>query len=136
MTAFGTIRTNLAGVLTATGDYAAVYDTVPDTVVTPSAIIVPAEQFATYHTTLTGDAGAFVRFTFDVVCIAGRYDPHSSQDTLDALVDSMVADLEADQTLSGAASIVIVRTGSDYGEVTVAGSQFLGCRFLVEVYTT
>ncbi len=136
MTTFGTIRTNLAAVLTATGDYAAVYDTVPDTVVTPSAIVVPAEQFATYHTTMEGDAGNFVQFSFDVVTLAGRYEPHSSQDTLDAQVDAVVATLEADQTLSGAASIVLVRTGTDYGEVTVGGSTFLGCRFRVEVYTT
>lgn len=130
---FAAIRTGLAARLE-TMDLAAVYDTVPDRVVTPSAAVIPGDPFVEYHQSMTG-AGAMTVSHFDIVVFATRFDTHSGQDLLDELIGDMVATIEADQTLGDVAEVVLVTEATNYGVVTVGDTAYLGCRFDVEVWT-
>lgn len=127
------IRTGLADRLE-TLDLAAVYDTVPDRVVVPSAAVIPGDPFVEFHEAMGRPGLAVIRF--DVVVFAARFDTHSGQDVLDELIGLMVATLEADQTLGDTATVVQVLEVTNYGVVTVADTALLGCRINVEVHST
>jgi hypothetical protein len=131
---FGAIRTGIAEALE-TLDLVAVYDTVPDRVVVPSAAVIPGDPFVEYHRTMDGTAGQLTLARFDVVLFAARFDTHSAQDLLDELVGSVPAAIEKDPTLNGAAQVVIVTEATNYGVVTVGDTTYLGCRFDCEVYS-
>lgn len=132
---FAAVRDGLARRLETIDDLIAVYPTTPDRVVAPSAAVVPAGEFATFHTSMDGTRGPTTTYTFDVVVFAGRFDSEHGQHTLDALVDTVPATLEADQTLDCGAQVVLVTAATNYGVVTVADTTFVGARFVVEVHT-
>ena len=131
---FADVRDGLAVRLETLDTFLAVYPFVPDSVVAPSAAVIPGDPFATYHTTSAGTGGQMIRLQFDIIVFAQRYSTAHGQDVLDGLVGTVPDALEADQTLAGAASVVVVREGTNYGVVTVADTTYSGCRFAVEVY--
>lgn len=113
------------------------HDTVPDTLVPPAAVVVP--ERVDYHVAMRKGLCA-VRFRVQVV--AQRVAERSGQDLLDGylsagtgLTSSLVDAIEADRTLGGAASDVVVEAASAYGPVTYGGVDYLGAELAVVVYT-
>lgn len=135
MSGFTAVRDGLARRLETLDVFTSVYATTPDRVVAPAAAVIPGGEFAEYHTSAAGVRGATTVYRFDVIVFAGRFDSHHGQTVLDDLVGAMPDVLEADQTLNGAAEIVLVTAGTNYGVVTVADTAYVGCRFVVEVHT-
>ena len=126
------IRTELGVVLAGVSGVLVVYDTAPDRIVVPSIAVLPGEPFADYHTAV--GSGGLVVLRFDVIVFARRFNADAGQESLDDLITAVPAVLESDQTLAGEASVVTVTDASNYGLVTVADTQYLGCRFGVEVH--
>jgi len=132
---YAAIRLALADRLENVDALVAVYPSVPDRVVTPSAAVVPGDPFADFHQASDGVAGGLIRCRFDVIVFAARFDSSAGQETLDSLISEIPAQLEGDQTLGGAAVVVLVTEATNYGVIQVADTQLVGCRIAVEVYT-
>jgi hypothetical protein len=126
------IRDGLASALEELDELVAVYPEVPDTVVAPSAAVIPGDPFAHWHQ--SASTGGTIMYRFDVVVFAARWDSKYGQAVVDRLIDVVPAAIERDQTLHGSASVVTVVEGTNYGGMTVADSSFVGCRFSVEVH--
>lgn len=130
---YGAIRDELAHRLEAL-DLVAVYDRVPDSVVVPSAAVIPGEPVVTYHAAGEGGLVGLSTSTFDIVLFAARFDSASGQGVLDEFMTTLPAAVEGDQSLGGEAEVVQVVEATNYGVVTVAGDTFLGVRFVTEVH--
>jgi hypothetical protein len=112
-----------------------VYDHAPDRIVVPSIAVLPGEPAAEYHRASDGGNGGLIMLRFDVIVFAQRFDTVAAQNTLDDLISATPDVIEADQTLDATAQVVKVDVATNYGVVTVADTQYIGCRFAVEVYT-
>ena len=132
---YGAIRSAIAHQLEAFDELVQVHATVPDRVVTPAAAVIPGDPAVEWHTSMTGTTGQTVVARFDVVLFAARFDAPAGQDTLDRLLSTVPAHLEADQTLSGTADVIIVTEATNYGVATVADTAFVAVRLAVEVHT-
>ena len=139
MAAFDLIRRRLGEALEAAEDIKAVYAAVPDSVgVAPAAIVLPGEPAAEYHLTAANKYAGLVQFNFDVIVVASRFGNFHGQTEIDRFLSTeagaVIDALEADQTLGGEAGVVLVTTASDYGQIQVGDTDYVGCRFSVEVY--
>ena len=139
MADFDLIRAAIGTALEATDDILAVYANVPDAVgIVPSAIVTPGEPAALYHRTASGGSASLVQYNFDVIVLAARFGNQHGQTEIDRFLStdtgSVVHSLEADQTLGGTAMIVHVTEAGDYGQIQVGDTDYVGCRFIVEVH--
>lgn len=139
MADYGAIRSGLAARLeavTAT-PFLTVHATVPSAVTVPAAVVVPSRPIATYHDSMTGNAGSLTTFRFEIVVMLQQMTEQFAQDALDALVSgagSVPAAIEDDVTLGGAALTAQVTQATDYGVLQWADTEYIGARFLVEVH--
>lgn len=139
MASFADVRTGLAVACRDADAVKVVFERTPESVATtPAVIVLPADPVAQYHQTTSGGSGSLAVFRFDVVVIAGRWGDGAGQDQLDALISTdagaLVDAIEADQTLGGAAVVTKATEVTDYGSVSVAGTEYIGCRLSVEVH--
>lgn len=110
-----------------------VYDTVPDDVQPPAAVVVPSG--GTFGATMARGSDDMV---FEVRVAVSAAVSRTGQDTLDALMAgsgprSIKAAVEADASLDGVCHFAHVAGWDDYGEVTIAGVVYFGVTFSVEV---
>ena len=139
MAEFHLIRRNLGAALEAAEDVRQVHSSVPDSVgIVPAAIVTPGEPAAIYHRTSSGGYAGLVQFNFDVVLLAYRFGNQHGQTELDRFIGtdpgSVIDALESDQTLGDTAKVVKVTEAGDYGQIRVADTDYVGCRFIVEVH--
>lgn len=137
MADYTAIRDGLATRLETVPTFLTVHATVPNRIVAPSAVVVPGRPVATYHDSMIGSGGSLTVFNFELVCAVQTAVEEFSQDAIDDLISgtsSVPAAIEADPTLGGAATTCQVRQAVDYGVVAFADTEFIGARFLVEVY--
>ena len=137
MADYTAIRDGLATRLDTVPTFLTVHATVPGRIVAPAAVVVPGRPVATYHDSMIGSGGSLTVFNFEIVCAVQSMTEEFAQDALDDLISgtsSVPAAIEADPTLGGAATTCQVRQAVDYGVVTFADTEFIGARFLVEVY--
>jgi hypothetical protein len=136
MADYGAIRDGLKTRLETISALKVAYDTIPDSVIIPSAVVSPGNPVVEYLGSMAGTGGGLQEFRFEIVALAGRFEPGAGQDTLDSLVsgaDSVEAAIRGDATLGGTAVDAVVVRCLDYGSVTVDGAAYYGCRFIVEV---
>ena len=137
MADYTAIRDGLATRLDTVPTFLTVHATVPNRIVAPAAVVVPGRPVATYHDSMIGSGGSLTVFNFELVCAVQSMSEAFSQAALDDLISgtsSVPAAIEADPTLGGAATTCQVRQAVDYGVVAFADTEFIGARFLVEVY--
>jgi hypothetical protein len=102
-------------------------------VVPPMAVIVPGGgTFMRYKTTLSGSADLTLR----VVLLVAAADSSLGQDVMDPYVattgtQSVLAAVQADDTLGGVVEYAEVMDATGYGLVNWAGVDYLGCSFTV-----
>jgi hypothetical protein len=126
-----TVRDAIKNALTITGLRA--YDTIPENVVPPAAVV---GQLA-IDWDLVMARGADTA-NVDVIVVAGRMSDRASQDVLDGLLtasgaSSVKTKLEADRTLGGEVSTLRVRS-ADPIQMSVSGVEMLAYRFSVVLY--
>jgi hypothetical protein len=110
------------------------FDYVPDGIPTPAAIVEPLE--ITYHEANISTGLQYYRAY--VLIIVGRMSDRSSQDRIDAYLantgaSSVPAAIEADRTLGGACSSLIV-TEALPRSVVVSGIDMTAYRIQVDIY--
>jgi hypothetical protein len=110
------------------------FDYVPDSLSPPAAIVEPLE--IEYGTAM---ANGLNRVTAYVLIVVGRMSDRSSQDRIDAYVNttgasSVVAAIEADPTLGGTAESLVVTDFRPLNAEDVASLQYWGGAFDVTVY--
>jgi hypothetical protein len=108
---YSAIRDQIAVRLRTVSAFAVVFDTTPDRVTVPCAIVRPGSPVADYHEAMGGHS-----------FITGS--------------DSVETAIRGDTTLGGEASTSQVTSCTAYGNVNVADSQYVGAIFNVEVYAT
>ena len=109
------------------------YDTVPENVVPPAAVV--GQLSIEWDLVM---ARAADTATLDVIVIAGRMSDRAAQDYLDSLLTasgntSVKTKIEADRTLGGTVSNVRV-TSADPVSMSVSGVEMLAYRFSVVLY--
>ena len=137
MADYTAIRDGLATRLETIDAFLTVHATVPGRIVAPAAVVVPGRPVAVYHDSMIGSGGSLTVFNFELVCAVQSMSEAFSQAALDELIsgaNSVPAAVEADPTLGGAATTTQVRQAVDYGVIAYADTEFVGARFLVEVY--
>jgi len=137
MADYTAIRDGLAARLDTIDAFLTVHATVPGRIIAPAAVVVPGRPVAVYHDSMIGNGGSLTVFNFELVCAVQSMTEEFAQDALDDLIsgpDSVPTAIEADPTLGGAATTTQVRQAVDYGVVAFADTEFVGARFLVEVY--
>ena len=137
MADYGAIRDQIAVRLRTVSTFAVVFDTMPDRVTVPCAIVRPGSPVADYHEAMGGQGVS--RFNFEVLTLAQRWEPNAGQDVLDSFItgsDSVETAIRGDTTLGGEASTSQVTSCTAYGNVNVTDSQYVGAIFNVEVYAT
>lgn len=110
------------------------FDTVPDNINPPTAIVIPdgIEYRAAFKSTLS-------RYSFIVLVIVGRADERTAQDRLDGYCtptgsSSVPAALESDTTLNGAAFDLEVTEMRNYRQLALSdGITYLAAEFVVSV---
>jgi hypothetical protein len=112
----------------------AIYERVPDKVDPPCAIIGLPES-VTYHQAFRTPKA---RYSIPVRVMLPRGDGDDAQRRLDTMIaasgsGSVLEVLEADGTLGGACETLIVKELRGYGVYEVAGAQYLGAEWIVEV---
>lgn len=110
------------------------FDYVPDGIPTPAAIVEPLE--ITYHEANVSSGTNYYRAY--ILVIVGRMSDRSSQDRIDAYLantgaSSIPAALEADRTLGGACSSLVVLQALPRS-VVVSGVDMTAYRFEVDIY--
>jgi hypothetical protein len=131
------IRAGLAAALVAGLDSSlklAVYERIPDRVDPPCAIIGLPDG-VTYHQAFRSTKG---RYLLPVRVLLPRGDGDDAQRRLDAMASpsgsgGVLAALEADGTLGGACDTLMVKEVRGWGVYEVAGAQYLGAEWMVEV---
>lgn len=134
MADYGTIKAALAGNLDASPDLTVVYTQVPDSYITPCAVLVPGDNPALYHGAMSGQG--FTTFEFKVQVMVQRFDMEHTVAVLDKFVHgsaSVDALIRADRTLGGVAADTVVRRCSNVGQVIAGDDVFLGAEFEIEV---
>jgi hypothetical protein len=126
------IKTRLEAV-SSPQSFVAVFDNVPDSLVVPCAIVVPAANAITYHEAMGTVAAAKSTCFFNIVIASQRFESKSSQEILNDYLVSVPTALEADQTLGGEASAVQVTNARNYGPLSFADSVFLAVELDLEV---
>lgn len=126
-----TVRDNLKTALNVSG--LRVYDTIPDNVIPPAAVI--GQLSIAWDLVFARGADSA---QLDVIVIAGRMSERAAQDYLDSMLtatgsSSIKTKIEADQTLGGAVTSVRCSRAEPIS-VTVSGVDMLAYRFAVEVY--
>ena len=112
--------------------FVTVYDHVPDFITPPCAIVVPANNVVTYHEAMGAVSSALHTLRFDIVVAAQRFESNANQETLNDYIVTVPTALEADQTLGGLSSAVLVTNARNYGPLSFADSVFLGVQFDLE----
>lgn len=107
---------------------------VPDNPTPPIAIVVPDR--VAYD---TANRRGLDNYTFRVLVLAQRASERGAQATLDAFCNptgatSVKAAIESDRTLGGNANDCRVTDLTEYGEVSIGETQYLGATFSVTVY--
>ena len=107
---------------------------VPDNPTPPIAIVVP-DRVAFDAANRRG----LDNYTFRVLVLAQRASERGAQATLDAFCNptgatSVKAAIESDRTLGGNANDCRVTDLTEYGEVSIGETQYLGATFSVTVY--
>jgi hypothetical protein len=126
-----TVRDKLKLALNITG--LRVYDTIPDNIIPPAAVI--GQLSLDFDLVFARGADSA---TCDVMVIAVRMSERSAQDYLDNLLQStgnssVKTKIEADQTLGGSVtSVRVVR--AEPVSITVSGVEMLAYRFQVELW--
>lgn len=110
------------------------YDYVPDGLAPPAAVVEPLE--VTYHDASISTGTNYYRAY--ILVIVGRMADRASQDKIDGYVantgaSSVRAALEADRTLGGACSSLIVLQALPRS-VVVSGVDMTAYRFEVDIY--
>ena len=110
------------------------YDVIPDSFAPPAAIVAPPTRIQ-YGASL---GKAWDSVTFTVRLLVAKATDRSAQDRLDAYLDStgatsIVAAIEADPTLGGAANLARVIACQGIGVYDYAGVALLGAEFTVEI---
>jgi hypothetical protein len=126
-----TVRDALKNALNITGLRA--YDTIPENVVPPAAVV--GQLAIDWDLVMTRGADTA---NVDVIVVAGRMSDRASQDFLDGLLtasgaSSVKTKLEADRTLGGEVSTLRVRS-ADPIQMSVSGVEMLAYRFSVVLY--
>ena len=137
MADYSAIRDQIKVRLETVSTFAVVFDTMPDRVTVPCAIVRPGSPVADYHEAMGGQG--LSRFNFEVLALAQRWEPNAGQDVLDGFISgsaSIETAIRGDETLGGEASTSQVVSCTAVGNVQVADSLFWGCQFQVEVYVT
>ena len=125
------VRDAIKNALTITGLRA--YDTVPEHVVPPAAVVGQLSLEWDLVMARAADTA-----TLDVIVIAGRMSDRAAQDYLDSLLTasgntSVKTKIETDRTLGGTVSNVRV-TSADPVSMSVSGVEMLAYRFSVVLY--
>ena len=137
MAAYSAISDQIAVRLRTVSAFTVVFDTTPDRVTVPCAIVRPGSPVADYHEAMGGQG--LTRFNFEVLALAQRWEPNAGQDVLDGFISGSAgveAAIRGDTTLGGEAQTSQVTSCTAYGNVNVADSQYVGAIFNVEVYAT
>ncbi len=111
------------------------YDTWPDQILTPCAIVKPISW--EYRQAM----GNVNKLLFEIVIVAASVQPglERAQDALDAYLEddsatSIKKALEGGKTLSGYATTLQVPGWRDYGSIEIGGIEYLGAVVDVEVW--
>ena len=126
-----TVRDKLKLALNITG--LRVYDTIPDNIIPPAAVI--GQLSLDFDLVFARGADSA---TCDVMVIAGRRSERAAQDYLDNLLQStgnssIKTKIESDQTLGGSVtSVRVVR--AEPVSITVSGVEMLAYRFQVSLW--
>lgn len=113
-----------------------VYDTVPDSVAVPAAVVTIAPgDFLDYDVTLSDGAD---NLHFSVLLLVSKASERAGQDQLDGYLaptgaSSVKAALEGDNTLGGVSQWVAVSSARNYGYRTVGDTEYLGCELAIDV---
>ncbi len=139
MADYSAIKTGIKTRLDTLSGLIATFDTVPDTVYPPVAVVVPRSPEVEYNVSMGNSAhnSMLQRFNFDVLILAGRFNSEHSQDALDAFVSgtgSVYNAIAADRQLGGTVSDCRITRMLDYGQIVLGEGEFLGARFELEVY--
>ena len=111
-----------------------VYGYVPDSIEPPTAIVGVVESVE-YDTSMARGADTY---EIPVLLYVSRVDAQDSQETLDTYLastgaNSIKAQIESDQTLSGSAMSCRVVEATNYGVYTINDIEYLGVEFEVSV---
>lgn len=104
-----------------------VYDTMPENVQSPAAVVLPDDPFIEYHSTF-GNGVATMHFK--VTLLVSRKSARAGQDTLDDLLSSgtgetkSVMDAIEASALGNTVDDAIVEEAVDYGVTEVAGDSY------------
>ena len=128
-----TVRTGLQTRL-ATISGLRVYDVWPDQINPPAAIVKPLRLVP--HTTFASRGSMF----FEVVLALQIATLERGQNALDPYLDfsgsqSLVAAIEGDTTLGGAAEDIVINEVTDYGVIKIDDIDYIGARLEMEVFT-
>lgn len=110
------------------------HDTIPDQINVPCAIVGAPETIQYDHTMGRGTD----RYTIPVRVYAGRASERAGQDKIDGYLagsgaNSIKAAIEADRTLGGVAHSTRVTEARGYGTYPIAGVEYLGVEFVVDI---
>ena len=108
------------------------YDTIPDSINTPAAVVGQVEVEFDASMVRGSDRGLV-----DVLLFASRMSERSGQDLLDGFLNStgstsVKTAIEADRTLGGAVNTTRVLRATPIA-TTIAGVEYLGYRYEIEV---
>lgn len=109
-------------------------DHLPEQVSPPMAVILL--QNVQYHRAMQGGLS---EWTFVISCVTGRMGERSAQQQLDSWLawsgdGSVRAAVEADQTLGGACSTLVVSDAVAVKPLTIGDASYLTCEFVVSVH--
>ena len=139
MADYGAIKDGIKTRLETLSGLVAVFDTVPDRVVPPVAVVVPGSPPVDYNVTMgaSTNASQLQRFNFEVLVLAQRFYAEAAQDKLDSYVSgstSVYNAIQGDATLGGTAADARITRVAAYGQIVVGEGEFMGARFALEVY--
>lgn len=110
------------------------YDTVPDTIAIPAAV-VGAPELIDFNAVMGGSKN---RYTIPVRIFASRASDRSGQDKIDAYLaaagaSSVRAAIQGDQTLAGIVDYCVVDQARNYGVFDVAGVEYFGVELVCTI---
>jgi hypothetical protein len=114
--------------------FVSVYDTVPDFLTPPCAIVVPSSNLISYHEAMGTVAAGLKTLRFSILIAAQRFEASSSQEILNDYLVTVPTALEADPTLNGECETLQVTQAINYGPITFADSVYLSVQLDLEVY--
>ena len=114
--------------------FVSVYDTVPDFLTPPCAIVVPSSNLISYHDAFGTVAAGLKTLRFSILIAAQRFEASSSQEILNDYLVTVPTALEADPTLNGECETLQVIQAINYGPITFADSVYLSVQLDMEVY--